>query len=98
MGREISISHAWMPERSKGVDSSSTSHYDCVGSNPTSGIFALPFLLSLRVPRMLGQVILSSAAPLAQCIARQTSNLEAAGWSPAWGTFWAPCDGQNFLI
>ena len=30
---------AWMPERSKGVDSSSTSHYDCVGSNPTSGIF-----------------------------------------------------------
>ena len=28
---------AWMPERSKGVDPSSTSHYDCVGSNPTSG-------------------------------------------------------------
>ena len=35
---------AWMPERSKGVDSSSTSHYDCVGSNPTSGIFVLVYI------------------------------------------------------
>ena len=94
LGSEISTFHAWMPERSKGVDSSSTSHYDCVGSNPTSGIFVPAYFILFGVTWMLGQVVLSSAAPLAQCIARQTSNLEAAGWSPAWGTFWVPHDRQ----